>query len=111
MFEKISTFEFRRSVSQGMMIRGIDKGNRKSGTIPKRRKYNYSIADDIRLGIRGIDKGNRKSGTIPKRRKYNYSIADDIRLGYLGKYWVIYEKTRGRCEMCSAKAIQSGIFG
>lgn len=77
MFEKVPTLEFRRKISLGLI----------SMNEPK--------------------KGRKSLKPIAKRRKYNYSVSDEIRLGNLGKHWVVYEPNRGRCEMCSTKAIQS----
>lgn len=76
-FEKISTLEFRRSICLGFMA------------------TNYNNV------------GRKKSGPIVKRRKYNYSVPDDIRLGNRGAHWVVFGNNRGRCEMCSSRAIQS----
>nr|CAH7713909.1 unnamed protein product [Callosobruchus chinensis] len=75
--EKISTLEFRRSVSQGLIIMSETKGKRKS------------------------------LNPVIKRRKYNYSVSDDVRLGNRGSHWVIYDTKRNRCEYCSAQGIRS----
>lgn len=77
--EKVTTLEFRRAVSQGLI--NMNKCDaKKRGSILK---------------------------PIQKRRKYNYSVLDDIRLGNRGSHWVKYESSRGRCEYCSAQSIQS----
>nr|CAH7728858.1 unnamed protein product [Callosobruchus chinensis] len=75
--EKIRTLEFRRSVSQGLIIMSETKGKRKI------------------------------LNPVIKRRKYNYSVSDDVRLGNRGSHWVIYDTKRNRCEYCSAQGIQS----
>nr|CAI5844958.1 unnamed protein product [Callosobruchus analis] len=52
---KISTLDFRRSVSQGLITMSETEGKRKSlNPVIKRRKYNYSVSNDVRLGNRGI---------------------------------------------------------
>lgn len=53
-FEKISTFEYRRAIALGFIAMNSNRANpRKSGPIVKRRKYNYSVPDDVRLGNLG----------------------------------------------------------
>jgi hypothetical protein len=68
--ERISLLDFRRGVAKGLMIRGLTKARltpkRASSnsprssprstpvrSLPKRRKYNYSVANDVRLGNLG----------------------------------------------------------
>lgn len=76
-FEKVSTFEFRRSISMGFMAMNSCTSNR------------------------------RTTDPIVKRRKYNYNVSDDVRLGNRGSHWVVYENNRGRCVMCSSRSMQS----
>lgn len=75
-FEKKTTLEFRRCVSMGLMAALNSTKSRRSGPARKRRKHNYSVPEDVRLGNRG-------------------------------SHWVIFQENRGRCEMCSAQAVQS----
>jgi hypothetical protein len=68
--ERISLLDFRRGVAKGLMIRGLTKAKltpkRASSnsprssprftpvrSLPKRRKYSYSVANDVRLGNLG----------------------------------------------------------
>ncbi|KAK3726474.1 hypothetical protein RRG08_005078 [Elysia crispata] len=42
-----------------------------------------------------------------KRRKTEFSVSDAVRLEQAGVHYVVYKKDRGRCEVCSAKGVQS----
>ncbi|KAF2902555.1 hypothetical protein ILUMI_03630 [Ignelater luminosus] len=57
LFEKMDQLEFRRSVAVGLLAYStyhLSKKRRSQGSTPgpshKRRKYNYSVLDDVRLG-------------------------------------------------------------
>lgn len=54
--ERVSSLDFRRSVCQGLMaMNRCETKKRRSVLKPiqKRRKYNFSVLDDVRLGNRG----------------------------------------------------------
>ncbi|KAG5900222.1 hypothetical protein JTB14_008104 [Gonioctena quinquepunctata] len=55
----------------------------------------------------GMKLKSTNAGPTPKKRRYNYSVSDEIRLGNRGNHWPPFVERRGRCEMCSAQAIQS----
>lgn len=60
--DKTTTLEFRRSVSQGLIYMSETRGKRKSlKPVVKRRKYNYSVSDDVRLA-------NNRSHTKIKKK-------------------------------------------
>jgi hypothetical protein len=84
----LSVKEFRRIVSQGLIVFN------KSGL---KRTYDTSSS-------------NNKNSLQPRRGKQLYSTPSDVRLGNLGTHWIEYSKTRGRCEVCSKKKIESKPF-
>ena len=45
--------------------------------------------------------------TAKKRQKSNFSVRASIRTENVGIHWVVYDKKRGRCEVCSRKKIQA----
>lgn len=69
--ENVSTLEFRRSMSIGLIdMKECADRRRKSGTLKP----------------------------IVKHRRYNSSVSDKIHLGNRGNHWVFYDKNRDRCE-------------
>ena len=45
--------------------------------------------------------------TAKKRRKSNFSVPASIPTENVGIHWVVYDKKRGRCEVCSRKKIEA----
>jgi len=85
---KLSVKQFRRSVAQGLIVLN------KSG-----QKRNFDVSPST-----------QKNSLQPRRGKQLYSIPSDVRLGNLGSHWIEYSKTRGRCEVCCKKKIESKPF-
>lgn len=80
--EKISLLEYRRAVAQGLMTQKDVGANKRSlSTTP--------------------------TSSSKKRRGKGESVAIDVRLGNLGVHWPIFVESRGRCELCSIKNVQS----
>ena len=42
-----------------------------------------------------------------KRRKIGFSVTKDVRLQNVGVHWPEFVGSRGRCEVCSSKQIES----
>lgn len=85
---KLTVKQYRRSVAQGLIV--LNKSGQK-------RTFNVSPS-------------TKKNCLQPRRGKQLYSIPSDVRLGNLGAHWIEYSNTRGRCEVCSKKKIESKPF-
>lgn len=81
--EKISLYQYRRSVAQGLMtFKKLSVNKRSSRT-------------------------DHSTSSNKRRRGKTESVTADVRLGNLGVHWPIFGEARGRCELCSIRNIQS----
>lgn len=85
-FEQVSLplIQFRRDVALGLLTYNG----------PSKRSSNKRRSTD-------------KSPVTSKRRGKTYSVSKDMRLGNRGVHFPLFVETRGRCELCSMKKIQS----
>lgn len=84
--KKISVLEFRRAVTQGLVILGKPKP-KKSTPSPNTNKKRVCLQ--------------------PRRGKQMYSTSNDIRLSNVGVHTVEFVGKRGRCEVCSVRKVES----
>ena len=91
--ENLTLLDFRRGVSLGLMNRASQtKGKKRRSTSSdkntmktKRRKYNYSVCNDLRLGNRG----NHWAVFVKERRRCEYCSAQGIQ-----------SKPHSKCSSC-----------
>ena len=80
--ESVSVLDYRRAVAQALIAR----------------------ATPVRVGR----PRSTPSPQVPtKRRKTGHSVSEEIRLQNRGVHWAVYEKKRGRCEVCQMKQVES----
>jgi hypothetical protein len=85
LYGHMSVLEFKRHVTQGLLVRG--KVAPKRSRRPKQERSNVSPP--------------------PNKRRKDFSVSNDMRVQSKGAHRPEFAAERGRCEWCSVKKVQS----